>query len=170
MRRMDAVSWFILFALTIAACIVASSPRCDDRFGGIGGLDELSNVIIAQGEYEPVVYKADYSDNEVIYGVASYYAHRFHNRVTANGEIFNMYDMTVAHRNLPFGTVVLITNLSNSRSVIARVNDRGPYIYDREIDLSLGVAEKLDMVYDGLEMVCIEIIGRVDERCDDWGV
>lgn len=97
-----------------------------------------------------------------IRGIASFYADTFHNRMTANGETYDMYDMTVAHRTLPFNTLVRVTNMDNGRSVMARVNDRGPYIDGREIDLSLGVAMKLGMVEDGLKRVVIDVVGRVE--------
>lgn len=96
---------------------------------------------------------------KAIYGVASYYAHYFHGRLTANGEIYDMYDMTVAHRTLPFDTLLRVESLESGKSVHVRVNDRGPYIRGREIDLSLGVAMKLDMVYDGLHNVRIVVVG-----------
>ena len=71
---------------------------------------------------------------------ASYYADKFHGRPTASGEIFNMNDYTCAHKTLPFGTVLRVTNLANGRSVNVRVNDRGPFVAGREIDLSKAAA------------------------------
>lgn len=111
---------------------------------------------------EPNVYVMGNEREREIRGIASFYAHRFHNRMTANGETYDMYDMTVAHRTLPFNTLVRVTNIDNGRSVMARVNDRGPYIDGREIDLSLGVAMELDIVEDGLKRVVIEVVGRVE--------
>ena len=89
---------------------------------------------------------------------ASYYAEKFHGRKTANGEIFNMYAMTCAHKTLPFGTVLRITNLSNNKTVDVRVNDRGPFVKGREIDLSKGAAQKLGMIKTGTANVRIEIV------------
>ena len=91
---------------------------------------------------------------------ASYYADKFHGRRTANGEIFNMYDFTAAHKTLPFNTILKITNISNGKSVTVRVNDRGPFVAGREIDLSKAAAEKLDMLGSGTAQVSIEILQR----------
>jgi rare lipoprotein A len=88
-------------------------------------------------------------------GMASYYGVNdgFNGRKTANGEIFNTHQLTAAHKTLPFGTVVKVTNLSNGESVKVRINDRGPYIKGRIIDLSAKAAEKLDMTSKGVAQV-----------------
>lgn len=80
-------------------------------------------------------------------GKASYYGDGdgYHGRKTANGEIFNQRKLTAAHKTLPFGTIVRVTNLSNGRTVKVRINDRGPYVRGRIIDLSTKAAEKIDM-------------------------
>lgn len=89
-------------------------------------------------------------------GVASYYADRFHGRMTANGETFDMTELTAAHRTLPFDTWVRVTNLSNGQQVVVRINDRGPYIDGRIIDLSKGAAEEIGMIEPGITEVKIE--------------
>lgn len=89
---------------------------------------------------------------------ASFYADKFHGRKTANGEIFNMYDFTAAHKTLPFNTILKITNIGNGKSVTVRVNDRGPFVAGREIDLSKAAAQKLDMISSGTAQVSIEIL------------
>ncbi len=91
-------------------------------------------------------------------GVASYYGKKFHKRPTASGEIFNMYKLTAAHRVLPLGTVVRVTNLSNGRWVEVKVNDRGPFIEGRILDLSFAAALELEMVEPGTTNVMIEIL------------
>lgn len=90
--------------------------------------------------------------------VASYYADKFHGRKTSNGEIFNMYALTAAHKTLPFNTKVKVTNLTNGKSVIVRINDRGPFVKGREIDLSKAAASKLDMIKSGTAKVKLTII------------
>lgn len=92
-------------------------------------------------------------------GTASYYADKFHGRKTANGETFNMNDLTAAHKTLPFGTIVKITNLKNDKSVKLRINDRGPFVKDRIIDVSLAAAKELDMLGTGTAEVRIDVIG-----------
>lgn len=80
---------------------------------------------------------------QLVTGLASWYGPYFHGRLTANGEIYNQYDLTAAHRSLPFDTYLKVTNLHNGKSVIVRINDRGPYIPPRNLDLSLGAARQL---------------------------
>jgi rare lipoprotein A len=92
----------------------------------------------------------------VAVGKASYYASRFHGRTTANGETFDTKDFTAAHRSLPFGTIVRVTNLNNGKMVFVKINDRGPYIKNRIIDLSKAAAKKLDLVDNGIGRVKIE--------------
>ena len=89
---------------------------------------------------------------------ASYYADMFHGRQTASGELFDMHGRTAAHRELAFGTRVRVTNLKNGRKITVRINDRGPYVGERAIDLSYGAARKLRMVEAGVVPVAIEIL------------
>ncbi len=93
-------------------------------------------------------------------GVASYYGRRFHGRLTANGERFDMRAMTAAHKTLPFGSMVRVTNTRNGRSVTVRINDRGPFIRGRTIDLSRGAAERIGMIAQGHARVALELVGR----------
>jgi rare lipoprotein A len=92
------------------------------------------------------------------YGTASYYAEKFHGKKTASGEVFDMNDLTAAHRSLPFGTICRVTNLDNDKSVLVRINDRGPFVETRIMDLSLGAARAIDGVVDGLINVKIEVL------------
>ncbi len=89
---------------------------------------------------------------------ASYYAEKYNGRKTANGETFNMNDLTAAHKTLPFNTIVKVTNLTNNKSVYVRINDRGPFVKGREIDLSKAAAVKLDMIKTGTANVKLEIV------------
>lgn len=91
-------------------------------------------------------------------GVASFYGRRFHGRLTANGERFDMNAMTAAHKTLPFGTRVRVTNARNGRSVVVRINDRGPFIKGRTIDLSRAAAKRLGFVSRGHARVELDII------------
>lgn len=100
-------------------------------------------------------------------GMASWYGAEFHGKKTSNKEIYDMYDMTAAHNTLPFGTYVMVTNLNNGRSAIVRINDRGPFVENRIIDLSYAAAEVLDMVGPGTAPVRIEVLeSRLSERPD----
>jgi rare lipoprotein A len=93
-------------------------------------------------------------------GTASMYGKKFHNRKTANGERFNMYDHTAAHPFLVFGTHVKVTNLNNSKSIIVRINDRGPFVKGRIIDLSYAAAQELDFIRQGITRVKVESIAE----------
>ncbi|QOY53573.1 septal ring lytic transglycosylase RlpA family protein [Candidatus Sulfurimonas marisnigri] len=92
-------------------------------------------------------------------GNASWYGPDFHGKLTSNGEIYNMYDMTAAHKTLPMNTIVKVTNKRNGLSTVVRINDRGPFIATRIIDLSNKAAHKIEMVGAGTAPVSIEIIG-----------
>lgn len=91
-------------------------------------------------------------------GKASWYGKYFHGRMTASGEPYDMFQLTAAHRQLPLGTVLRVTNLQNGRWVIVRVNDRGPVPRTRIIDLSYGAAELLDLRRPGVETVRLDIV------------
>lgn len=91
-------------------------------------------------------------------GVASYYGVPYHGRQTASGEVFDMNELTAAHPTLKFGTKVKVTHLANNRSVTVRINDRGPFVKGRVIDLSKAAAEELQMVRAGLAEVKIEVL------------
>jgi rare lipoprotein A len=109
---------------------------------------------------ENPTYRAD--------GVASWYGPDFHGRLTANGEIFDMHGISAAHPTLPIPSYVRVTNLDNGRSMIVRVNDRGPYARGRLIDVSIGAAKALGFYADGLARVRVEYLGRAPlEGSDD---
>ena len=98
---------------------------------------------------------------KVFRGISSYYGPKFHGKLTANGEIFDMYGVSAAHKELPFNTVVRVTNEDNGKSLIIRINDRGPYISGRILDCSFGAAKKLGFVGEGTAPVKIEVL--------EWG-
>ncbi|SFX62928.1 septal ring lytic transglycosylase RlpA family protein [Marinospirillum alkaliphilum] len=102
-------------------------------------------------------------------GVASWYGSKFHGHETSNGEIYDMYAMTAAHTSLPLPTYVRVTNLENNRQVIVRVNDRGPFVGNRIIDLSYAAAYRLDMLQTGTARVRIEAIDPVQWQARHGG-
>ena len=93
-------------------------------------------------------------------GVASYYGKRFHGRRTANGERFDMHAMTAAHRTLPFGTLVEVTNPGNGKTVTVRINDRGPFAHGRTIDLSRAAASEIGLIRRGHGMVELAVLDQ----------
>ncbi|MFW5431837.1 MAG: septal ring lytic transglycosylase RlpA family protein [Methylophilaceae bacterium] len=134
-----------------------------------GNLDEIPDAVpkneplykystkpyIALGKkYTPLQSAKNYKKR----GVASWYGKMFHGNKTANGEIYDMYNMTAAHTILPLPSYVKVTNVENGRSVIVRVNDRGPFKHEREIDLSYAAAHKLRLIQKGSGLVDVEAI------------
>ena len=94
----------------------------------------------------------------VKYGKASWYGKRFHGKLTANGERYNMYAMTAAHRTYALNTIVKVTNLKNKKSVKVRINDRGPFYRSRDIDLSYAAAKRLGFHKEGIAKIKLEVI------------
>lgn len=110
--------------------------------------------------YQPMERAADFSQK----GIASWYGKQFHGRKTSNGEVYDMYGVTAAHKTLPLGTWVRVRNLENGKSAELRVNDRGPFVRGRVIDLSYGAAKKLGVVGPGTAKV--EVIALGVRRAD----
>jgi rare lipoprotein A len=96
--------------------------------------------------------------HEVQHGVASWYGGEFHGRPTSSGEVYDMYQLTCAHNTFPLGTVVMVTNLENGRSLELKVNDRGPFAKERIIDVSYAAAQMLGMWEKGTALVKVEVI------------
>ncbi len=99
-------------------------------------------------------------------GLASFYANKFEGRTTASGEKYEHDKLTGSHLTLPFGTMVKVTNLENNKSVVVRINDRGPFIKDRIIDVSKSAAEVLDFIEAGLVNVKIEVVENAPEKTE----
>jgi rare lipoprotein A len=97
-------------------------------------------------------------------GLASWYGGKFHGRLTSSGEIFDTNTMTAAHKTLPFGTMVKVTNLDNGTTAIVKINDRGPFVEGRIIDLSRAAADELGMVGTGVARVSLEIVGFASDK------
>ena len=108
----------------------------------------------------PALYEA--KPVSVESGKASFYAGRWIGRLTANGEHYRAEDCTAAHKKLPFNTMVRVTNLRNGKSVIVRINNRGPYAKGRILDLSIVAARKIDMIGDGIVPVRAEVLKRIE--------
>ncbi len=105
-------------------------------------------------------YETEVETGNVTYFVCSYYGKKFHGRPTANGETFDMAKMTCAHKTLPFNTMLRVTNEDNGKSVVVRVNDRGPFIKGRDLDLSKGAAEVIGLIPYGVKKLKIEFLEK----------
>jgi rare lipoprotein A len=100
---------------------------------------------------------------EVHYGVASWYGGEFHGRPTSSGEVYDMYQLSCAHNTLPLGTVVMVTNIENGRSLELKVNDRGPFVKERILDISYAAAQMLGMWEKGTALVKVEVVSLAIE-------
>ena len=141
----------ILLSLTLAAC--SSTTRFTSNNNG-----DRRNTNGRYGTEEKSTNSSVNRNSKTYYGVASYYAEKYNGIATANGETYNMYDLTAASKNLPFNTIVRVTNLDNHKSVILRINDRGPFVDNRIIDVSKKAAQELDMISSGTAKVRIDVI------------
>jgi rare lipoprotein A len=146
---------FLIVALFVVIVLVkfrdnetAYADDIDDRYAAVSvySFDDIISRINLLDIGSQFFYEQE--------GIASYYGKRFHNRKTANGEIYNMYAFTAAHKKLPFGTILKVTNLETNKASFVRINDRGPFIRKRIIDLSYNVANEIDGI--GLPEVRIE--------------
>jgi rare lipoprotein A len=108
--------------------------------------------------------KSYFRSGNVQKGIASWYGPDFHGKLTSNGEIYNMHALTAAHKTLPFGAYVRVANLNNGKSIIVRINDRGPFIKGRIIDLSYAAAKKLGMDITGVAPVKIKVLKKYSPK------
>ena len=141
--------------LLLALCLLFADCTNSPRYGNSTGTRKKSN---------PRSLKTAKHVPKVITGISSFYGSDFHGKLTANGEVYDMYGLTAAHKTLPLNTIVRVTNLANNKSLILRINDRGPYIKGRILDCSYGAAKKLDFLMQGTTKVRIEIIEVGDNK------
>jgi rare lipoprotein A len=172
-----------------AVCVAAGCLVLAQCSGGVGKIDPKYGVsasprVIAPGQPVPKgggvyrvgkpyvvagrTYVPQEDPNYRAEGLASWYGEDFHGRLTANGEIFDMHSVSAAHPTLPIPSYVRVTNLRNGRSIVARVNDRGPYHENRVVDVSLHTAKLLGFHQRGLARVRVEYVGKAPlEGSDD---
>jgi rare lipoprotein A len=128
-------------------------------FLAISGCTSKDSGDHSNGQSKPIPQQSNSRPSAPVHkqvGEASWYGPGFHGQETANGETYNQKDLTAAHPSLPMGTTAKVTNLENGKKVEVRINDRGPFIQDRVIDLSSAAANKLDMKKEGAAQVKIE--------------
>ena len=149
----------IVLILFLAGCMPKSVPspsyRIKRKYSSRHPKGTQKQYIVYGKRYKPLRTAHGFVQE----GVASWYGPKFHGRRTASGEIYNMYALTAAHKILPMHTKVKVTNLENGRSLIVRINDRGPFVKNRIIDLSYAAAKKLGMVGPGTGRVRVEALG-----------
>jgi len=155
-QRSEALStlkWFVV-SLIIGALVASCSVKRESGF-----------VERIRSGYYPYRVMKRVKPGYVQYGEASWYGSKFQGRRTADGEIYNMYAYTAAHKTLPFGTCVEVTNLNNGRKTVVRINDRGPFVKNRVIDLSYAAARDIGMIPTGTAPVKIRVVG-MGGRCN----
>ena len=135
----------LILAIVLPACTPA--PVYTDKDAPTRAARKTTPVV--DGTLQP---------GQVLTGFASYYGDKFAGRQTANGEIFNPSHMTAAHKSLPFGTKLKVTLIATGKSVIVRINDRGPFIKNRFLDLSEGAAERIGLIQSGVGYVEAEVL------------
>ncbi len=155
-------SRIILLVLVIA---VLGTASCTHRYGrkqpAKPGMPKPYKVM---GKwYQPLSDSQGFQQK----GLASWYGRKFHGRKTANGERYNMYGVSAAHKTLPLGTWVRVRNLENRKSLDVRINDRGPFVRGRIIDLSYGAAKKINLVGPGTAKVEITALGKAGQPLPD---
>jgi len=180
MGRLAGIQFGALARIAATAACCLALAHCSGSFSS----KEYSPRVVEEGEPVPKgggMYRIGkpYNINGRTYvpaenpsyraeGVASWYGRDFHGRLTANGEVYDMHGISAAHTTLPLPSYVRVTNLENGRSIVVRVNDRGPYTRSRVIDLSIGTAKALDFYSRGLARVRVEYVGRAPiEGSDD---
>ena len=149
-RNIKGFTLLALASLVISGCSSVPKPK-EEPLSRYGNME--SYVVFGQRYY---TMNTSRGYDEV--GLASWYGKKFHGRLTSNREVYNMYEISAAHKKLPLPSYVEVTNLKNNKRVIARVNDRGPFHGDRIIDLSYGAARRLDMVDDGIVRVRVRAV------------
>ena len=163
-----AMAFFALFLVKCTPYPIYTSPEKSSSTGQISIFTKRDRVVIPKPAPLPTKTAHPVNVNNIDtsrayqIGIASYYGKKFHGRKTANGEIFNMYKLTAAHRVLPLGTYVRVTHLENGKWVEVKVNDRGPFIEGRILDLSFAAALEIEMVNAGKARIMIEILDEND--------
>jgi len=142
----------------LLVCGIASAASNLDAVSPKSGSPSPNSSIKAPRSEKAKVFKTAAKSTKVQVGTASWYGKQFHGRQTASGDTYDMFQFTAAHRTLPLGTLVKVTNLRNGKWVVVKVNDRGPYVGHRVMDVSYGAAQMMGFRQRGLEKVKLEVI------------
>ena len=147
--------WLLCCLLLMTSCSVQSTSKTQEIPGRRPPATQKSYVINNK-RYYPIPSAEGYNET----GIASWYGGKFHGRKTSNGETYDMHAMTAAHKTLPMNTMLLIKNLDNGKSTVVRINDRGPFVQGRIIDLSFKAAQSLDIAQHGIARVQAVALGE----------
>ena len=147
------ISFILALSVALASCSSAAASRTYSH-------PTQRPYMINKRVYYPIPSSYGFTES----GIGSWYGKKFHGRKTSNGETYDMYGMTAAHKTLPMNTILLVRNLENNREIVVRVNDRGPFVKDRIIDLTYTGAKKLDMLGKGTCRMAIVALGDAKQR------
>ncbi len=160
-RRMIKFLLFALFSFLSSCTSVELAANLGkkvllkkDQLGKSKSIYKIGNPYVVNGKQYYPRKNLNYDEK----GIASWYGPKFHGKLTANGEIFNQYELTAAHKTLPIPSAVKVTNLKNNKSLIVRINDRGPFVNDRIIDLSYQSAKELNLLESGTGFVRVQLL------------
>lgn len=153
------VAIMLFFLTSLPACSSASSDSSKKEYSH----PTQKPYVINNKVYYPIPSSYGFTQK----GIASWYGDYFHGRKTSNAETYNMYEMTAAHKTLPMNTILLVRNLENNTEIVVRVNDRGPFVRGRIIDLSYTAAKKLDIVGKGTARVHLTALGDAKKESAD---
>ena len=162
-KLMLAVGLSLSMGLSLSSTPAVAQERASaqaTQIKAVPAAKTVGNTSVARQVIKTSYSLPDVSAKVAQSGVASYYGPGFHGRRTANGETFNMNALTAAHRTLPFGTKLKVTNLANGKSAIVRVNDRGPYAHGRILDLSVAAAKQIGSTGSGTARVTLEVVNN----------
>ncbi len=152
---------YCIFGILYVLCAFADSSSIDSVQDRVE--EEIHSMVpVASQEVSQEAVLSD-DGKHLLSGIASWYGTKFQGRKTANGEIFDTNQISAAHKTLPFGSTVQVTNLNNGKHVVVRINDRGPFVENRVIDLSRAAAHEIDMIKYGTAPVRLDILKLVKE-------
>lgn len=155
MRLLKLLSYISLFLIAVGLTNSGDTSASDNNFG---------KIVLSKNTEIPVT-KVELEDLGTM--KASWYGKEFHGKTTANGEIFDQSALTAAHKSLPFGTILQITNPKNHKTIFVRINDRGPFVFGRDLDLSKASAKALGILHNGVVRVKVQ---EVKINSDEGGV
>lgn len=151
-------NFFAIFCIISMLCVVSSCGKGHVAAPTKGRTGPSKTYTVWGKTYHPLPSAKGFTQD----GIASWYGQKFHGRKTSNGETYDMEEMTAAHKLLPFGTYVEVSNKDNGKKTVVRINDRGPFVDGRIIDLSKAAARKINMLGPGTARVHIKAVGYAD--------
>ncbi len=158
MKFIDRIILIFVLISILGFSYLIDDTKIDEKIKSSLNLNK--NYLNDKNQFSPMIPVITYKSIGTM--IASWYGPRFHGKQTANGEIYNQYELTTAHKTLKFGTLLRLTNPENNKSIIVRVNDRGPFIEGRDLDLSYASAKALGIIKPGVKRLKVELVQITD--------